>query len=253
MPIPIVWFVLLGAAIGSFLNVCIDRLPAGQSLLGPPSHCPGCSKAIKAADLIPVVSYLWLRGRCRYCQARIPLRVLLVELCTALLFALLWWHYGPGWQLAMATVYSCFLLVITVIDLEHGLILDAVSYPAMGVSAIFAFFWPDLGIARALIGGGVAFAIIALIILLSRTGMGWGDSKMASFIGLMTGFPLSIMALILSFLSGGLVGALLLASGRKGRKDTVPFGPFLAVGAWVTLLFGPSLIDWYWRLMGVPQ
>ncbi|MFC1870367.1 prepilin peptidase, partial [Chloroflexota bacterium] len=125
----IIIFGLLGVAVGSFLNVCIDRLPGGGSLLKPPSRCPACQRRLTPRDLIPVFSYLWLRGRCRYCQSPIPRRVLWVELSTGLMFVFLWWQYGPTLELGIVTFYFCLLIVILVIDLEQGLILNKVVYP----------------------------------------------------------------------------------------------------------------------------
>ena len=169
----IVVFALLGAAVGSFLNVCIDRLPAGQSLVYPPSHCVGCGRRLASLDLIPVFSYLWLRGRCRYCGAAIPVRLFLVELATAVIFALLWWKYGLTPELFIAIFYSCLFLVILVIDLEHGLILNKVVYPSAVISFGLALFQstglidPGIvpGIVDASIGGAVGLAILLLPVI----------------------------------------------------------------------------------------
>jgi len=252
----IVLFALLGLAVGSFLNLCIDRLPLGKSIISPPSHCDACQQRLKTWDLVPLFSYLWLRGRCRYCGAHIPRRLPLVELATALLFALLSWQYGLSLQLAIALIYASLFLVIFVIDLEHGLVLDKVVYPGMALAFVFSFFWPwpelvwpDIGVLSALLGGAIGFGLILIPYLISRGGMGGGDVKLAGLIGLVTGFPLVFFALFLGILGGGLVAIALLISGVKSRKEPIPFGPFLAAAAMVTLIWGPAMYQWYIGLL----
>jgi len=240
-----VLFALLGLAVGSFLNLCIDRLPSGKSIIRPPSHCDSCQHKLNAGDLVPVFSYLWLRGRCRYCGVRIPLRLPAVELATALLFALLSWHYGPGSQLAMALVYACLFLVIFVIDLEQQLVLDTIIYPGMVLAFVFSFFWPELGVGSALIGGAVGFGLMLLPYLISRGGMGGGDVKLAGLIGLATGFPNILIALFIGVLGGGLVASFLLLFHLKTRKEAIPFGPFLAAGAMATIVWWETMHDFF--------
>lgn len=242
-------FALLGLAVGSFLNVCCDRLPLRQSIIRPPSHCGSCLQKLKIRDLVPIFSYLWLRGHCRYCGARIPLRVPLVEVGTALLFALLCWHYGLGPQLPMALIYACIFLVIFVIDLEHGLILDIVVYPGMVLAFIFSFFWPELGwpslgVLSALLGGAIGFGLMLLPYLISRGGMGGGDVKLAGLIGLAIGFPHVLIALLMAIIVAGVLAIALIVSRRRTRKQTIPFGPFLAAAAMVTVVWGHPIADW---------
>jgi len=249
----IVIFVLVGMTVASFLNVCIDRLPANESLIFPASHCSSCQRRLAAKDLIPVFSYLWLRGRCRYCQAQIPRRILWVELGTGLLFGYLYWHYGLSAELAIAAFYSCLFIVLMVIDLERGLILNKIVYPAMVVALLLStfssIFLPDIEIVpfigRAAIGGGIGLVVFFLIVIISRGGMGWGDVKLAALIGLVTGFPLVIVALFIGIILGGVVAVILLALKIKKRKETIPFGPFLSLAAIATLLWGNSIISWY--------
>ncbi|MFC2003462.1 prepilin peptidase [Chloroflexota bacterium] len=238
-------FGLFGISVGSFLNVCIDRLPAGGSLLHPASHCSTCQHHLASKDLIPVFSYLWLRGRCRYCRAPIPQRVLWVELVTGLMFAFLWWQYGPTLELGILSFYYCLLAVILVIDLEQGLILNKIVYPATAIALIVAVFAPDLGILKALMGGGLGLVALLIVVLIFPRGMGWGDVKMAGLMGVMVGFPGIVVALLLAIVSGGLVAAILLALKVKGRKATMPFGPFLSLATMVTLLWGYDLMSWY--------
>jgi len=238
-------FSLLGTVIGSFINVCADRLPVGESLLRPASRCPACQHRLAITDLIPVFSYLWLRGRCRYCRAPIPQRVLAVELGMGLMFAFLWWRYGLTPELGIMSFYFCLLTIILVIDLEHGLILNKVVYPATGIALIIAAFTPDLGIVKGLMGGGLGLVVMFLLALLYRGGIGWGDVKMAGLVGVMVGFPRVLVALLLAIVGGGLVAGILLASKVKGRREAIPFGPFLSLAAMVTLLWGGDIMTWY--------
>ncbi|MDP2730823.1 MAG: prepilin peptidase [Dehalococcoidales bacterium] len=255
MSLLLVVFALLGLFVGSFLNVCIDRLPRRQSIINPPSHCPACNRKLGILDLVPIFSYLWLRGRCRYCRARIPIRLPIVEGVTGFLFAFLYWKSGLGIELGILLAYSSLLTVIFVIDLENQLILDKITYPAMLLALAFSFFrpelrsfsffWPGLGVESSLIGGVFGLALMALPFILYRRGMGMGDVKLAALVGLMTGFPLVILAVLLAWISGGLVAGILLAFKIKGTKDPIPSGTFLAVSAMVTLLWGEAIWQWY--------
>jgi leader peptidase (prepilin peptidase)/N-methyltransferase len=257
---------LFGLAIGSFLNVLIDRLPLKKSLVFPPSHCEACSRKLSFFDLIPVLSYLMLRGRCRYCRARIPLRVLLVEIGGGIVFILSYWRFGATAEFAYAAFWSCVFLVIMFIDWEHKLILNRITYPAVlialvvfGVDTIFPewgvltsikSFWPDSGIlgisiVNSVIGGAIGFVFFLIVFLIYSGGMGMGDIKLAGLIGLVTGLPLVIAALITGILIGGLVAILLLVLGKKGRKDVIPYGTFLAIGPIVALFWGNEILNWY--------
>ncbi len=252
----IVLFAILGLAVGSFLNVCVDRLPQNKSIVLPPSHCEACQHKLAAKDNIPVFSYLRLRGRCRYCQAAIPQRIFWVELATAVIFALLCWHYGLSAELGVMAFYACLFIIIFVIDLEQGLILNKVVYPGMVVALLLALYpWPWFSesmlmrVAYAALGGAVGFAIFLLIALISRGGMGWGDVKLAALIGLATGFPLVFLAVIMGAILGGIVAVALMIAGKRKRREAIPFGPFLALATMVTLLWGSNILDWYLGLM----
>ncbi|MCJ7669168.1 MAG: prepilin peptidase [Dehalococcoidia bacterium] len=255
-------FALLGLAIGSFLNVCIDRLPRNESIVLPPSHCEACQHKLAAKDNIPVFSYLRLRGRCRYCQASIPRRVFWVELATAVIFALLCWHYGLSVELGVMIFYACLFIIIFVIDLEQGLILNKVVYPSMVVALLLSLLpqswltqtiWLTQvikpGIASAALGGGIGFALFLLIAIVSRGGMGWGDVKLAALIGLATGFPLVLLAIIMGAILGAIAAVALMIVKKRKFKQTIPFGPFLALAAMVTLLWGSYILSWYRGLM----
>lgn len=256
-------FAILGIVIGSFLNVCIDRLPVGESLVFPASRCTACQKRLTIRDLVPVFSYLWLRGRCRQCKARIPKRLLWVELGTGVLFAYLAWHYGLSAELAVAAVYCCVFITLMVIDLERGIIPNKIVYPTMVVALIISIFLPpsrmiyadssvalflenlpQTGILQAVIGGGIGLVLFLIIAIVSRGGMGWGDVKLAALIGMVTGY-LVFAALLLAIILGGLIAVALLLLKIKKRREAIPFGPYLSLGAVVILLFGGNLLNWY--------
>ncbi len=260
----ILWMVLFfvaGSMVGSFLNVVADRLPQGKSIIWPMSHCTGCRRPISARDNIPIVSYIWLRGRCRNCNASIPQRVLWVEISTAILFAFVYWHYNFSWELPLVLLFCCVFIVLLLIDLEHGILPNKIVYPSMvialalaGVGSIFGFepgyiifFGFHLWIINVLVGGIIGFVLMLVPALLYRLigraeGMGWGDVKLAALIGFVTGFPLVILATFLAVIIGGITAAILLLLKVRGRKDAIPFGPFLSVAAMVTLFWGSSLI-----------
>jgi leader peptidase (prepilin peptidase) / N-methyltransferase len=265
---------LLGAAIGSFLNVVIDRVPAGESLLEPPSHCPSCGRTLGVRDLVPVFSYVALRGRCRTCRAPIPWRVPAVEVATALLFAFLWRAVPPAspgdalW-LAAAAIYTCVMVVLFVIDLERRRVPNVIVLPAialaLAMAPILAWLAPryahhgllellappgaagvsPLALTGQVAGGVAAFGIFWLIWRVAPQGMGAGDVKLAGFAGLITGFPGALAAVFGSFIIGGTVGAALLVGGRAARKTAIPFAPFLIVTTFVTMVFGDELLAWY--------
>jgi len=243
--------------VGSFVNVCIDRLPRGQSIVGPPSHCEVCNQKLGILDLIPLFSYIWLRGRCRYCRAIIALKLPLVEGITALLFVFLYWRFGLSLELAELLVFTVILIIIFVIDLEHQLVLNKVTYPAMAIAFIFSFLSPRLGefellatgvlgqAVSSLAGGGLGLVIMALPFIIYRRGMGMGDIKLGALVGLMTGYPLIFIAVLTSWMTGGLVAAILLVLKIKGRKDPIPFAPFLVITTMATLLWGQAIWQWY--------
>lgn len=254
----IVIFYLLGMTIASFLSVCIDRLPAGRSIVSPPSQCPTCHHRLGVRDLVPVFSYIFRRGRCRYCGAPIPKSLLWMELGVGALFAYLCWHYlywqsASGVELAVALFYTSIFIVIAGIDWQKGLILNKLIFPAiiaaLLISAAFSIFLPDIEIVpfigRAAIGGGIGLVIFFLIVIISRGGLGWGDVKLALFIGLVTGYPLVFVALLIGVILGGLVAVILLLTGLKKRKEAIPFGPFLALATVVTLVWGSQILSWY--------
>ncbi len=237
--------IVLGAMVGSFLNVCAARLPKGKSLWMPGSACQACASPIRWYDNIPVLSFLLLGGRCRDCQERIAWRYPIVEMGTALLFSLAYLQIGWRPDLLLALVLLAALVVITAIDLEHQLILDRITLPGIVVGFLGSVllgrsFWLN-SLVGIVVGGGAFF----LIIVLSGGGMGGGDMKLGAMLGAFLGWKLLLLGLFLAAFLGGAVAVALLVTGRKGRKDPLPFGPFLALGGAVSLFWGEEILRWY--------
>ncbi|MFZ1057991.1 MAG: prepilin peptidase [Candidatus Rokuibacteriota bacterium] len=243
---------VLGAMVGSFLNVCAWRLPKGRSLWTPGSACPNCAHPIRWYDNVPILSFLFLQGRCRDCQAPIAWRYPIVELGTALLFALAYSQIGLEWPLAFVLIFLSALTVLTVTDLEHQLIPDRVTLPVIVAGFVGSLVggrpaWLDslLGI---LVGGGIICGIIlGSRLILGVDGMGGGDVTLAAMLGAFLGWKLLLLGLFLAVLVGAAVALALLAAGRKGGKDPIPFGPFLALGGAVSLFWGKEILQWYLR------
>ena len=193
------------------------------------------------------------RERCAPAITAVPWRRAVLAVLTALSFALFWVRYGPSGQLLLVSLYSCALFLIFVIDLEHRLILRVVVYPAMGLALVGSHFYPGLGLQRAVIGGVLAFLFFYLMAVLGqlifrRTAMGGGDANLAGFVGLITGFPEVILALLITVCLGGLVSLVLVVGGFKGLRSYIPYGVFLASGGWIVLVFGREILRWYFGL-----
>ena len=244
---------VIGLCIGSFLTVVISRVPERESLVRPRSHCRACQAPVAVRDNIPVFSWVWLRGRCRRCQARITARYPLVELATAGLFVGAALRFGPSWELPAFCAFGAALLAISVIDLDTQLIHKRVFYPSLVVCAVLLAGagiatgrWVDLE--RAAIGGVAGFLVLLVIHVVSPNGMGFGDVRLAGLIGMMLGWlgvREIVLGLFAAFLLASVVGIGLMITRIRGRKDAVPFGPFLAAGALVAVLFGPAILGAY--------
>ena len=249
---------LTGFAVGSFLNVCIDRLPVGRSIVTVPSHCEVCGHRLKVLDLVPVISYLWLRGKCRYCSARIPKRIPVVEMATGVIFAFVVYKYGLSTVSLAVMAYASVLIVILVIDLEHQLILNAITYPSM-VVALLVTPWGPLGegvsirlaYQDALLGFLLGGSVLLLVFVIARGGFGAGDVKLGALLGIMLGFVPTLITLEMSFIAGGIVAILLILLKIRRRKDQVPFGPFLAGSGVISLFWGQVVSNWYQNLLAV--
>jgi leader peptidase (prepilin peptidase) / N-methyltransferase len=236
---------LFGAVIGSFLNVVAHRVPLGESLVSPGSHCPHCDAPVKPYDNVPVVSWLVLRGRCRTCGVPISPRYPLVELLTAIVFAAVVAARGFDDDLVLELPFVALLIALAAIDLDHRILPNKIVYP-MAAYGVIATLLVDRGdLAENLIAGAGAFAFLLLAVIAYPRGMGMGDVKLAGAMGLYLGLSI-IPALLAAFLSGSVVGVVILArEGAAGRKKAVPFGVFLALGGIVGVLAGPELIDAY--------
>lgn len=242
-------FFAFGAVIGSFLNVMADRMPGEQSIVTPPSRCPGCDRRLSVTDMIPIVSWLALKGRCRTCGVKIPSRIFWVEAVTGLAFAFLYLHFGLTPVLWVGLFYAAVTIVIFVIDMEHQLILNNILMPAMAVALLISLFSSQIELTptllNAVIGAVAGFGIFLVVYIVSRGGMGEGDIKLGALAGLITGWPNVVVAVILSWIASGLVAFWLLACRRKGRREAIAFGPFLALSMFITFLWGSQIIDWY--------
>ena len=236
---------LLGLIVGSFLNVCIYRIPRRESIAYPASHCPECRQPIKVYDNIPLLSYLLLGGRCRSCGVRIPLRYLVVEAATGAGFAAIVGRFGVHSYSLLYLVFFSVLLVLTFIDLEHQILPDVITVPGIPLGLLSGLLLPQARLLSSVLGlllGGLLFYLVAF---LSRGGMGGGDIKLVAMIGSFLGWQRLLVTIFLATLSGSLIGLSLLAMGLKGRKDPIPFGPFLSLGAFLSLIWGDSVVGWY--------
>jgi leader peptidase (prepilin peptidase)/N-methyltransferase len=236
---------LIGLVIGSFLNVVAHRVPAGESLVSPGSHCPGCGVPVKPYDNIPIVSWLLLRGRCRNCGMRISVRYPLVELATAIVFAAVVAVRGFDNDLVLELPFVAALIALAAIDFDHKLLPNKIVYPLAAYGVIATLLVDQDDLVENLIAGAGAFLFLLVAVIAYPRGMGMGDVKLAGAMGLYLGLSV-IPALLVAFLSGSLVGVVIIArEGAAGRKKAVPFGVFLALGGIVGVLAGPELIDLY--------
>ncbi len=242
-----IFITLVGLVIGSFLNVCIYRLPRGENLAWPPSHCGSCGERLSVGELIPVLSYLCLGGRCRHCKSVISPQYPLVELLCAVLYLGLFVHFGWSGQLAGHVFLFTLLIVISVIDLKsQDVYTSTILAGLLGGAFYLLYIYSSGGPVRDLLLGAFAgLAVIGVIVIVSRGGMGWGDAEIALLCGLFLGLRLTLVALFFSFLLGGLVGAVLLLLRRRKGKDSIPFGPFIALGALLSVFYGEPLLAWY--------
>ncbi|MBU0687640.1 MAG: prepilin peptidase [Candidatus Margulisbacteria bacterium] len=251
---PIVLYILLfilGACVGSFLNVCISRLPKDQSVVFPPSHCPHCRKRLKYYDLIPVLSYLILGGKCRYCKKAISLRYPVVELLSAAAFVIM---YLCGFDIIHYVFYLFFLLLLIIIfftDLEEEIIPDQVIILGIIAGLSYSFYYGVIvnALVAMLIGGGFFFMVYKIAYwYYKKEGLGQGDIKLGVMLGACLGIPGLIVCLSVAYIIGAVVSAFLLALNFKKLKDRIPFGPFLVIGAVSSVFFAGRLIGMYLSL-----
>jgi leader peptidase (prepilin peptidase)/N-methyltransferase len=260
-----------GLIIGSFLNVCILRIPAAESIVLPPSHCPKCAAPIKPYDNIPVVSWLVLAGRCRKCKARISPMYPMVELATGLLFVACYFAFGLTPEALKWGVFAALLVVLTVTDWRERILPDKVNFLGLGLGLLLSLFtrptdgtaaWlanhlfayappePVLSFSDALIGAGAASGLLWLVAegyfrARGREGLGLGDVKMMAMAGAFLGWQRALLTILLGSLLGSVIGIVVISVGRKGRDFELPFGTFLGAGAILVMFFGSAAIGWY--------
>lgn len=247
------YVLLIGMCIGSFLNVCIYRLPEGNSIVRPPSSCPVCNTPIKWYDNIPVVSYILLRGRCRKCGTRISFRYPMVELLTGLFAWITWMEFGFTVSSLIYFVFITALLVITFIDIDHRIIPDIISLPGIPMGFAASFVLPSMDWVSALLGilaGGGSLMLVAYgyQFFRGKDGMGGGDIKLLAMIGAFLGWKGVLFTIIASSFTGTVVGVMMMVRAGKGMKMALPFGPFLSIGAILYIFLGPQIIHWYFNL-----
>lgn len=239
----------IGLCIGSFLNVVIYRVPIGQSIATPPSRCRKCGYQLQWYDNIPVLSWLFLRGRCRKCGVGVSIQYPIVELITGALFVLVIWMTPPGPLLATRLILVCILIALFGIDLEHQILPNAITLPGIAIGVLLSLIappgWKD-ALIGVLLGGGVLYAVAGAYYLWRREeGMGMGDVKMLAMIGAFLGWKAVLVTLVLSSFAGAIIGLALMALQRGTMKFALPFGTFLAIGAIVAMFAGEPLVAWY--------
>lgn len=258
LSMPLIVFTF-GAVIGSFLNVCISRLPDRESIVSPKSHCRKCKAPIRFYDNIPLFSYVFLRGRCRSCHERISPRYLFVELLTAALAVALYYQYGVGLAFFASLVFVAALIVISFVDLDARIVPDVISLPGMVIGLIFSLIGyylihdpfefvptPLSAFLGLLIGGGFLLTVAwAYEALTGVEGMGGGDIKLLAMIGAFLGWPSIPLTLFFSSLGGSVIGLTAMLVKGVGRRYALPFAPFLCLGALLYVFFGKDLIDFY--------
>jgi leader peptidase (prepilin peptidase)/N-methyltransferase len=248
-PATIALFAALGLAVGSFLNVCIHRVPRSASIVSPGSACPQCGYVLQWFDNIPVVSYAMLSGRCRQCKAPISIRYPVIELVTMVVFVLHYLVFGLDIVLVPRLLFAATLIVLFAIDLEHHLLPNVITLPGILVGLAFSAMVPP-GLKDALIGtvigGGLLWVIGEAYYRYSgQEGMGGGDVKMLAMIGAFLGWKLVVLTLVLSSIMGSLIGLLVLVIRRGGLKYALPYGTFLSLAALTSSLVGSRIVDWY--------
>jgi leader peptidase (prepilin peptidase)/N-methyltransferase len=257
-----IFAIIFGAVVGSFLNVCICRLPRDESIVFPPSHCPKCDFNIPFYDNIPILSYIILRGKCRSCGLPISIQYPLVELVNGLLILFLFMKFGASLTFLVMFIFCSALVVITFIDLEHQIIPDVISLPGIPLGFISSLFISDLyhegmllGWKSSLIGivvggGGLWLVATGYELVTRKEGMGGGDIKFLAMMGAFLGWPAIPFVIFVSSLTGSVIGITFMLIQKKDSKLAIPFGPFLAFGAVLYIFFGSQVIHWYLGLNG---
>ncbi|MCP3921989.1 MAG: prepilin peptidase, partial [Desulfobacterales bacterium] len=235
---------------GSFLNVCIYRIPLKKSLIRPGSSCTLCNKKIKWYDNIPVISFIFLNRKCRFCNKKITVRYPLIELMTAISYILLYKKFGITYDFFIYVAFFSILIVVSFIDFEHGIIPNIISIPSIPIFIALSLISERIDIVDSLTGSITGFSILFLIfafyyLLTKKEGMGIGDVKLIALIGAAVGLKGILFTIFISSIVGTLYGFILMIFNRKGFKSSIPFGPFLSIGAIIYIMSGEEIIEWY--------
>ena len=245
-----IFIFILGTIIGSFLNVCIYRIPRGESIAYPSSHCPKCSTPLQWYDLVPILSYILQRGKCRYCRETISLQYPMVEFLNGILYFILYYKFGLTMDFVFYAIIFSILIVISFIDLHHQIIPDSLNILILIIAIIyktlqFTLYGVSLNLIKSLLGLIIPSIVFLLIIIISKGGMGGGDMKLIGVLGFILGLKKIALTMFLSFIFGAIISIFLLLFKIKGRKDPIPFGPFISL-AFITVVFwGENIISWY--------
>lgn len=240
---------VLGTIIGSFLNVCIYRIPKKESIVWPASHCPTCSHTLSTLDLIPVFSFIFLRRCCRYCKAPISWLYPIMESLTSVLWIMAWLEFGFSLEFLSAVIFISLGIIITFIDLDYQIIPDVISLPGVIIGLLLALLSGSPTIIDALIGAFGGAVLLFLVAFLSRGGMGGGDAKLLAMVGAFFGWQGAAATLMIGSVAGAIIGLLLIALKIIKRRDPVPFGPFLIFGAGIYLFFSETIIGLFSALL----
>jgi len=243
------YILIAGLLVGSFLNVCIYRIPRRESIAFPPSHCTACGASLKPMDLVPLLSYLFLRGQCRYCGEKISPRYFIIEIIHGFGWLGIALSFGTTLHALAGMMLFSMTLVISAIDLEHGIIPDGLSAMLLGTGVLYHFLSFDISFLNRLLGMAVGFGLLYLLAVISKGGMGGGDIKLCAGIGLWLGFPGFLYALLAASIIGSLASIALMAIKKKGIKETIPFGPFLMIGFLLMYFYQADILQGYWNLM----
>ncbi|SHI92278.1 prepilin peptidase [Lutispora thermophila] len=241
---------ILGTIIGSFLNVCIYRIPKKESIAFPSSYCTLCNTSLKWYDLIPILSYLLLKGKCRYCRGYITPQYPIIELLNGIIYTILLFHYGMSLDFIYFSIIISILLIISSIDYYHQIIPDTLLLLLIAITVLYRiaiYYTYDISISLpdSIISSLLSGLLFTIISLISNEGMGGGDIKLIAILSFILGFRKAILNILLSFIIGAVISLLLLICGRKGRKDTIPFAPFINISFFISSLWGESIIFIY--------
>ncbi|MFW5998218.1 MAG: prepilin peptidase [bacterium] len=240
---------LIGLFIGSFLNVCIYRIPRGDSLVLSRSRCPSCGHVLKWWELMPVISFLILRGKCSECGEKISWYYTLVEIFTAIIFLILYIKFGLTYYFYIYAFLFSVLFVLSGIDLAFGVIPDIITIPMIFIGFVFSLIFNHINFLDSLFGIIAGGGILLLIAYLSKGGMGGGDIKMMAMVGAFTGWEIAITSIFLGAFLGAVNGLILIKISNKDMKSALPFGPYLSLGALISILYYQRILDFYLDLI----